>query len=184
MLTLFLTVSKCSHCAVLVSLLLQSLVQGWIPNTDILQREEKTTADQSCSSHVRASVTSNKGEHWLIINVNFLDTVIVIWFYQCLNVEKQEREILNKNSNKLRYDFLKWLKHCFLVSFGCRLPPRCLGEQRRATTGVWAHYEVLHQESLAVHVWSSSLFSTQETKHRFGDVRNCWMCPPTLSVIS
>lgn len=54
-------VSKCSHCAVLVSLLLQSLVQGWIPNTDILQREEKTTADQSCSSHVRASVTSNKG---------------------------------------------------------------------------------------------------------------------------
>ncbi|XP_062613685.1 uncharacterized protein LOC134275417 [Saccostrea cucullata] len=53
-------VSKCSHCAVLVSLLLQSLIQGWIPNTDILQREEKTT-DQGCSSHIRASVNSEKG---------------------------------------------------------------------------------------------------------------------------
>nr|XP_022344408.1 uncharacterized protein LOC111137294 isoform X2 [Crassostrea virginica] len=53
-------VSKCSHCAALVSLILQSLIQGWIPSSDILQREEKTT-DQSCSSHVRASVNSEKG---------------------------------------------------------------------------------------------------------------------------
>ncbi|XP_055997933.1 uncharacterized protein LOC125653195 isoform X2 [Ostrea edulis] len=53
-------VSKCSHCAILVSLLLQSLVQGWIPSMDILQREEKTT-DPGCSSHIRASVNSEKG---------------------------------------------------------------------------------------------------------------------------
>lgn len=127
-------------------------------------------------------------ERWLIRNDHFLDNCdLNIQFTDTiyslnLNVGKQEEKSLIKIA--INYEILKCMKHCFLVSFWCRLPPRCLGEQRRATTGVWSHYEVLHQEPLAVHVWSSSLFSTQETKHRFGDVRNCWMCPPTLSVIS